>query len=86
MCRQQSFKLKRKQAYFIRSLDEQKKNKQGIFGSGFLISKDKSNEIDKKLKMAIVSANKQKGKCIKYSLSDREKEIVRELSKSDKNP
>lgn len=86
VCRRQSFKLKREQAYFIRTLDEQKKNNKGIFGAGFLVSKEKSEEVDKKSKMEIVGANKQKGEHIKFSLSEREKKIVENLSKLDKNP
>lgn len=83
VCRQQSFKLKREQAYFIRTLDEQKKNNKGIFGAGFLVSKVKSEEVDKKSKMPIVYANKQKGKHIIFSLSEREKQIVENLGKEE---
>lgn len=66
-------KIKKSEVYSIKSLDAQKDVDKAIFGSGFLISHKKAEEIEKKLQ-----ETKDKDVYV-FELSDREKEIVDEL-------
>ena len=58
------FKVRREESELIRALDAQKEIKQTIFGSGYLISE---------------KAAAEKAAATKFELSDREKEIVKNL-------
>ena len=66
-----SFKLKRGECYFVRRLDTQKEMKKTIFGAGFLIPDYKADE----LKEIMKEAEKE----ITFGLSEREKEIIKNL-------
>ncbi len=71
-----NFSVNKEEVHFIRSLDSQKKYKKSIFGAGFLISEKKAEEL-KKLNEA------EEGDDIEnrfiWSLSDNEKEIIKNL-------
>ncbi len=81
------FKLKHTESKFIRSLDDQKKNKKTIFGGGFLIAEIKAAEIKAaeikaaEIKAAEIKAAEIKAaeKAIEWELSEREKEIIKSL-------
>lgn len=60
-----TFRVRPEEAYFVRKLDAQGKEK-GMFGAGFLISE---------------RAAAERAAALRWSLSDRERKIVQELSK-----
>lgn len=64
------FKLRRKEAEHIRQLDSQKESGKTIYGAGFLISEREKAEREK---AGIIDAT--------WKLSDRERKIIRRLSK-----
>lgn len=64
-----NFHVRREESEHIRTLDAQKESKQAIFGSGYLISE----------KAAAEKAAAEKAAATKFELSDREKEIVKNL-------
>lgn len=68
------FRLNADDLYFIRELDHQKKEKQGIYGGGFLLS-------DKAMadKTAAEKAAAEKAAATVWQLSEREKKIISEL-------
>lgn len=73
-----------KDAYFVRTLDDQKKHKKGIYGSGFLLSDKSKNAKVKAEKAAKEKAAKEKETTEaedtrQWQLSDRELEIIRGL-------
>ena len=68
------FKVRREESELIRALDAQKEIKQTIFGSGYLISEKAAAE-----KAAAEKAAAEKAAATKFELSDREKEIVKNL-------
>ena len=68
------FKVRREQSEHIRALDAQKKIKQVIFGSGYLIAEKAAAE-----KAAAEKAAAEKAAATRFELSDREKEIVKKL-------
>lgn len=61
-------------AYFIRALDDQRKHKKSIFGSGFLLSERAASE-----KAAANKAAAEKDAALRWQLSDRELEIIHRL-------
>lgn len=70
------FKLKKEDCYFIRELEHQKEHGKGLFGSGYLISKAKTEEIAKAKK--IIKA-KEEAEAFRWELSDNEKAIIERL-------
>ena len=66
------FKLKKEDCYFIRELEHQKEHGKQIFGSGYLISKEKAKAIAKVKKLA-------KAEVFRWELSDNEKAIIERL-------
>lgn len=70
------FKLKKEDCYFIRELECQKEYDKGLFGSGYLISKAKAEEIAKAKK---IKKAKEEDKTFRWELSDNEKAIVEGL-------
>lgn len=71
------FKINFNEAHFVRGLDCQKKLKKSIYGSAFLISNKKLKEKQEKQRN-LIKSNKIT-KPIKWELSEREKEIIRNL-------
>lgn len=71
------FKMNFNEAYFVRDLDCQKKLKKSIYGSGFFISDKKLKEKQEKQRN-LIKSNKIT-KSIKWELSEREQEIIRNL-------
>lgn len=71
-----SYSIPQSETYFIESLDNQKKNKKGIYGGGYLIS---DKEAEKK------EAEKKKAEKKEYiwELSDREKQIIENLNRKE---
>lgn len=69
------FKLEPKECKVIRALDDQRKHKKGIFGSGLLIGE----AAQERYKTAM---NTYKRETYVWQLSDREKEIVKALKES----
>ena len=63
------FKVRREETEHIRQLDAQKESKQAIFGSGYLISE----------KAAAEKAAAEKAAATVWELSDREKQIIKEM-------
>lgn len=63
------FTLKEDECHFIRTLDEQRKYKKGIYGGGFLISKSKQKELEELEELEAYI----------FKLSQREQEIVNNL-------
>lgn len=74
-------KIKRDECYFLRSLDAQKKIKKAIYGGGFLVS----NRLAKMIKAHREAIEKKEEKeSLTLELSEKEKEIIKMLEKSDK--
>ena len=70
------FKVPKSESFFISQLDAQKEKKKAIFGGGFLISERCAAEKER--------AERERAKREQvehFELSDREKEIIKELSK-----
>jgi len=77
-------RISRKEVKLINALDCQKAHKKSIFGNGYLIS-DKIKEVLEKAKTdkATTLAKMGNSNSFIWSLSDREKAIIEELSKSN---
>lgn len=73
------FRFEKDEVYFIRGLDTQKAFKKAIFGAGFLISDKKAKELReaKQTKTKEIFGNAESK--IYWELSDREKEIIKNL-------
>lgn len=65
---------------FIKTLDCQVKSKRQIYGGGIIVSERIKDEIEK-LKLKV----KEEDERIEWTLSDREKEIIKELSEHNKS-
>ena len=63
-----------KDAYFVRALDDQRKHKKTVFGSGFLLSAQAAAD-----KAAAKEAAEKAAAAQRWQLSDRELEIIRGL-------
>ena len=74
-----NFRVRREESEHIRTLDAQKESKQAIFGSGYLISEKAAAEKAAAEKAAAEKAAAEKAAATKFELSDREKEIVKNL-------
>ena len=70
------FRVNESDAHFVRALDAQRKKKKGIFGGGYLISEKAAAE-----KAAAEKAAAEKAAAEKWQLSEREKEIIKNLGK-----
>jgi len=68
------FRVRRNESEHIRALDAQKETKQAIYGSGYLISEKAAAE-----KAAAEKAAAEKAAATVWELSDREKEIIKNL-------
>lgn len=78
------YAVRSKDACFVRALEDQKKHKKGIYGSGFLLSDKSKNAKVKAEKAAKEKAAKEKETTEaedtqQWQLSDRELEIIRGL-------
>lgn len=69
ICKHMDLRLNKEQTYYVRRLDAQKEHKKRIFGDGFLISKDKAQEIK-------AQEMQRKDLVYNWELSDREIKIV----------
>lgn len=67
-------KIKEKDCFFIRALDDQKRMKKTLYGAGFLLSENATAEKKSAEKKAA-----EKNQTIAWELSDREKEIIEKL-------
>lgn len=67
-------RIKEKDCFFIRALDDQKRMKKTLYGAGFLLSNNATAE-----KKAAEKKAAEKDKIIEWELSDREKEIIEQL-------
>ena len=65
------FKVPKSESFFIPRLDAQKEKKKAIFGGGFLVSE----------RCAAERERAERERAEKFELSDREKEIIKNLSK-----
>ena len=72
------FRFEKDEVHFIRILDMQRPFKKSIYGAGFLISDKKVTEL-KGAKRTIIRKKIEKAKKIYWELSDREKEIIKNL-------
>lgn len=70
--------IKEYETHFIRSLDSQSLSKKSIFGSGFLVSDDKSREIEYKVNSPIF---RHENESIEWEISERERKIIKKLGK-----
>lgn len=71
----EEIKISRKSVFHTRQLDNQKSLKKAIFGSGFLISDECKNMIEKAEK-----EKAEKEKALIIELSDREYDIIQKLN------
>ena len=67
-------RIKEEDCFFIRVLDNQRKQKKSLYGAGFLLSEKATAE-----KKAAEKKAAEKNKVIVWELSDREKEIIEKL-------
>lgn len=65
--------------HFIRTLDMQRAFKKSIYGAGFLISDKKAEELRDSKQMATRKTFGNTEAKIRWELSDREKEIIKNL-------
>lgn len=72
------FSMPRGEAKHCRSLEDQKKYKKGIFGSGFLISDDSARAL--KAAAAAAAAVAAAGSRLEFKLSDKERDIIEDLN------
>lgn len=72
------FRFEKDEVHFIRTLDMQRSFKKSIYGAGFLISDKKVTEL-KGAKRTIIRKKIEKAEKIYWELSDREKEIIKNL-------
>ena len=77
------YRIKRDEAKFIRALDSQRVHKKVVYGSGFLLSEKAAAERAAAEKAAAERAAAEKAGAIVWPLSDREREIIRALSKGE---
>ena len=77
------FKVRRCESEHIRALDAQKETKQTIFGSGYLISEKAAAEKAAAEKAAAEKAAAEKAAATVWKLSERERQIIQELSNAD---
>ena len=80
------FKVPKSESFFVSQLDVQKEKKKGIFGGGFLISEQCAAEKERaEREMAereqVEREMAEREQVEHFELSDREKEIIKELSK-----
>lgn len=73
------FKIMRRDACFIRKLDAQEASGKAIFGGGFLLSEKAAAEKAAAEKAAAEKAAAEKAAAERWHLSDREREIIRQL-------
>lgn len=73
-------KIPRSQLHFVRKLDGQNKYKKVIYGGGFLCSDEIEQEI--KVEEAKAEEIKAEDSTFYWQLSDREKEIIKNLDES----
>ena len=78
-----SLEIEEKDTYFIRALDSQKESGKGLFGSGFLLSEKAAAEKAAAEKAAAEKAAAEKVDTNIWELSEREKEIVKSLGKTN---
>jgi hypothetical protein len=71
-----SFEVAKNECHFTRALDAQKESKKGLFGSGYLLSKNKSAEREKAERE---KAEREKAEV--WILSERERKIIDTLGK-----
>ena len=74
-----TYRAKAESMHFIRSLESQRRRKKGIFGSGFLLSEKAAAEKAAAEKAAAEKAAAEKAAAEKWTLSDDEWTIVRDL-------
>lgn len=67
-------KIREEDCFFIRVLDNQRKQKKSLYGAGFLLSEKAAAE-----KKAAEKKAAEKDKTIIWELSDREKQIIEKL-------
>ena len=72
------FRIEKNEVHFTRVLDMQRPLKKAIYGAGFLISDKKATEL-KGAKRTIIRGKIEKAEKIYWELSDREKEIIKNL-------
>lgn len=70
------FKVPKSESFFVSQLDTQKEKKKMIFGGGFLISEQCAAERERAEREQV-----ERERAERFELSDREKEIIKELSK-----
>lgn len=68
----EEFKIDKSECHFTRALDDQRKEKKAIFGAGFLVSDSKAAEL-KATELKVKEMPRE------WRLSEREKEIIKEL-------
>ena len=77
-----SIEFKNSEIYQVSKLDMQKKHKKTIFGNGFLLSEKAAAEKAAAEKAAAKKAAAEKTNYIEFQLSDREKNIIKNLSQN----
>ena len=81
------FKVLKSESFFVSQLDAQKEKKKAIFGGGFLISERCAAEKERADREQVERERERERELAKreqvehFELSDREKEIIKELSK-----
>ena len=73
------FRVERDECEFIRQLDSQKGAGKGLFGSGFLISERKTAEREKAEREKAEREKAEREKAERWTLSERETEIIKKL-------
>lgn len=80
----QEFKIKENECVLVGRLDEQKKSKKGIYGSGFIVN-DRIAEIKRQLEAKAEGQKKERNQKYYLKLSEREKQIIKTLNKIHKD-
>lgn len=75
------FKVPKSESFFVSRLDAQKERKKVIFGGGFLISERCAAERERAERERAERERVERERAECFELSDREKEIIKELSK-----
>ena len=78
--RGEDFTVKRSDAFRVTKLDSQDNSGKSIFGSGFLVSDNKAEEVAYKSNLPLNRIGDAQGN-IEWKLSERELEIIRDLDK-----
>ena len=73
------FRFEKDEVHFIKTLDMQRAFKKSIYGAGFLISDKKAEELRDSKQMATRKTFGNTEAKIRWELSDREKEIIKNL-------